>query len=103
MFHKLSVVATAALLTLAAAVPTNSPPPGTTAQCCNSVQSSDSSSLAGILGLLGVVLDAVVPIGLSCSPITVIGNNCGSTQVECDAQQTVLGGLLAINCLNIVL
>ncbi|KAJ6457457.1 hypothetical protein C8R47DRAFT_172497 [Mycena vitilis] len=44
-----------------------------------------------------------VPVGLSCSPITVIGNNCGSTTVNCDAPENEWGGLIAINCLPITL
>ncbi|KAJ7898552.1 hypothetical protein B0H14DRAFT_2557047 [Mycena olivaceomarginata] len=63
------------LLSPARPTPLPAPPPGTVNQCCNSVQQSNSAGLAGILGLLGVVLDAVVPIGLGCSPITVLGNN----------------------------
>lgn len=43
-------------------------------QCCNSVQSSSSPAAAGLLGLLGIVLEGVnVPIGLTCSPISAIG------------------------------
>ena len=43
-------------------------------QCCQSVQSSDDSIVGVILGLLDIVLDAVdIPIGITCSPITVVG------------------------------
>ncbi|KAJ7364742.1 fungal hydrophobin [Mycena albidolilacea] len=101
MFPKISLAVTAVLATLAVASPTNSPPPAGN-QCCSSVQQSDSAGLAGILGLLGVVLDAVVPIGLSCSPITVIGNNCGGTTVTCSGP-AYQGGLIAIGCVPITL
>lgn len=41
-------------------------------QCCNSTESSSSVGGALLLGLLGIVLDDVnVPIGVTCSPITV--------------------------------
>ncbi|KAL0064295.1 hypothetical protein AAF712_008739 [Marasmius tenuissimus] len=44
-------------------------------QCCNQVQSAKDAptGLLSLLGLLGVVLGANVPIGLGCSPISVIG------------------------------
>ncbi|KAJ7128503.1 hypothetical protein C8R44DRAFT_873220 [Mycena epipterygia] len=42
-----------------------------------------------------------VPIGLSCSPITVIGNNCGGTEVTCDSPEEEWNGLIAINCIPI--
>ncbi|KAJ6512331.1 fungal hydrophobin [Mycena vulgaris] len=107
MFSKLSVVVTSVLITLAAAIPTNTPPTTPTAQCCTSVQSSSQiTSILGptIGGLLDVLLGGVaVPVGLGCSPITVIGNNCGSTTVNCDSTQNVGGTLIAINCLPITL
>ncbi|KAJ6518228.1 fungal hydrophobin [Mycena vitilis] len=109
MFSKLSVVVVSVLITLAAAMPGGSPPPPvtppTSPQCCDSVQSSSSSSaVAAVAALLGLDLSGLdVPIGLSCSPITVIGNNCGGTTVNCDAPEEEWGGLIAINCLPITL
>ncbi|KAJ6518298.1 POH2 hydrophobin [Mycena vitilis] len=79
---------------------------GTSPQCCNSVQSSNSGSavLGAITGLLGINLSGLdVPIGLSCSPITVLGNNCGGTTVNCDTPNESWNGLIAINCLPITL
>ncbi|KAJ7176337.1 hypothetical protein C8R43DRAFT_1197992 [Mycena crocata] len=90
MFAKLSILATSLLITLAAATPTRTPPvtPPSSPQCCNSVVSSSSSAVSAVAALLGLDLDGLnVPVGLSCSPITVIGNNCGGTTVTCDAPE----------------
>ncbi|KAJ7915002.1 hypothetical protein B0H13DRAFT_2324806 [Mycena leptocephala] len=56
------------------AIPTTTPPK--TNQCCASVQSASNSAVSSLLSLLGIVLNGLdVPIGLSCSPVTVVGNN----------------------------
>ncbi|KAJ7837950.1 hypothetical protein B0H13DRAFT_2104409 [Mycena leptocephala] len=57
------------------------------------------SSVTFILGLDLTGID--VPVGLSCSPIIVEGNNCGGTTVICDAPEPEWGSLLAINCIPI--
>ncbi|KAJ7610417.1 fungal hydrophobin [Roridomyces roridus] len=106
MFSKLSIVATSVLITLAAASPwtttISSVPPPTSDQCCDSVVSSTSTAASGVLALVGLDLDGLdIPVGLSCSPITVIGNNCGGTQVTCDAPAAEWGNLIAINCIPI--
>ncbi|KAJ7831964.1 hypothetical protein B0H13DRAFT_2371179 [Mycena leptocephala] len=91
MFSKLSIVVTSVLITLAAAIPTGTPPvtPPPTA----------AALVAAPLGIDLTGLD--VPVGLSCSAITVVGDNCGSTTVTCDAPEAEWGGLIAINCLPI--
>ncbi|KAJ7128583.1 hypothetical protein C8R44DRAFT_979230 [Mycena epipterygia] len=106
MFSKLSIVATSVLITLAAAIPWTTPPvtPPTSNQCCTSVQSSSSTSVSSVAALLGLDLSGLnVPVGLGCSPITVIGNNCGGTTVTCDAPEQAWGSLIAINCIPITL
>ncbi|KAJ7128621.1 hypothetical protein C8R44DRAFT_873323 [Mycena epipterygia] len=106
MLSKLSVVVTSVLITLAAATPNTTPPvtTPTSNQCCSSVQSSGSSAVSAVAALLGLDLSGLnVPIGLGCSPITVIGNNCGGTQVTCDAPEKEWGSLIAINCIPITL
>ncbi|KAJ7441064.1 hydrophobin 2 [Mycena galericulata] len=106
MFSMLSVVVSSVLITLAAAAPWTTPPvtPSTSNQCCNSVVSSSSSAASLVAALLGLDLTGLnVPVGLSCSPITVLGNNCGGTTVVCDAPSSGFGGLIAINCLPITL
>ncbi|KAJ7676364.1 hypothetical protein B0H17DRAFT_1207348 [Mycena rosella] len=106
MFSRLSIIFTSVLITLAAAIPNTTPPvtPPTSNQCCSSVQSSSSSAVSAVAALLGLDLSGLdVPVGLGCSPITVIGNNCGGTTVTCDAPETAWGSLIAINCLPITL
>ncbi|EMD36632.1 hypothetical protein CERSUDRAFT_115663 [Gelatoporia subvermispora B] len=77
------------------------------AQCCESVQSAESGGLvATLLGLLGVVVgDITGQVGLTCSPITVVGvgssGSCNSNVVCCS--DNALGGLISIGCLPISL
>ncbi|KAF7334677.1 Hydrophobin 2 [Mycena venus] len=105
MFSKLSFVVASALITLAAAIPTTIPvTPPTSDQCCGSVVDSSSTAAGAVLAELGINLgDITVPVGLSCSPITVLGNNCGGVTTRCDAPEIEWGGLIAINCIPITL
>jgi hypothetical protein len=43
-----------------------------TSQCCNSLESSDTPVVAALLGLLGIVLDAVTEVGVTCSDGTLL-------------------------------
>ncbi|KAI0764925.1 fungal hydrophobin-domain-containing protein [Fomes fomentarius] len=75
-------------------------------QCCQSMGKVDDPVFGTILGLLGIVLDGVdVLLGLTCSPITVIGvgsgNACSSNVVCC--QNNNVGGLISIGCIPIFL
>ncbi|KAH9849343.1 fungal hydrophobin-domain-containing protein [Lenzites betulinus] len=131
MFARLPTLATvASLALLAAATPAKrwgSPPPTTTTvtvtapassptggstcstgdiQCCNSVQSASDPATSLLLGLLGIVVQGVdVLVGLTCSPITVIGvgsgGSCSSSVVCC--QDNSHGGLVSIGCVPIQL
>ncbi|KAJ7128321.1 hypothetical protein C8R44DRAFT_873047 [Mycena epipterygia] len=104
MSSKISIIVASVLITFAAAIPTTTPPvtAPTSLQCCSSVQSSNSDSVAGVAALLGLNLSGLnVPVGLGCSPITVIGNNCGGTTVNCDAPEQQWGSLIATNCIPI--
>ncbi|ESK87979.1 hydrophobin [Moniliophthora roreri MCA 2997] len=69
-------------------------------QCCNSLGKSTDGPIAAILKLLGVVVqDVTALIGLTCSPITVIGgggNSCSSQPVCCSNNS--FNGLIAIGC-----
>ncbi|KAJ7271482.1 fungal hydrophobin [Mycena rebaudengoi] len=107
MFSKLSIAVTSVLITLAAATPTtrNVVPPVSTPNTllrCESIVSSASATASAVGAILGLDLTELkVDVGLSCSPITVIGNNCGDTEVTCDAPEKEWGGLIAINCIPI--
>lgn len=75
-------------------------------QCCDSTISSSSAQAGLLAGLLGIVLgDLTGLIGLTCSPINVIGigsgNACSSNTVCCS--NTQLGGLIGIGCIPITL
>ncbi|KAK0223741.1 fungal hydrophobin-domain-containing protein [Armillaria fumosa] len=69
-------------------------------QCCNSVQDSTSGVVSALLGLLGIHLGgANVPIGLTCSPLSIIGiggNSCSQQTVCCENNS--FNGLIAIGC-----
>ncbi|KAF7363062.1 Hydrophobin 2 [Mycena venus] len=106
MFSKLSVAVTSVLITLAAA--TGTPPPPVTCpsspQCCESVVPASSSTASLVAAIVGLDLTGIlVDVGLSCSPITILGNNCGDTTVICQAPKEEWGGLISINCIPITL
>ncbi|PFH47024.1 hypothetical protein AMATHDRAFT_153138 [Amanita thiersii Skay4041] len=69
-------------------------------QCCNSVQDSLDLSLTSLLGLLGVVVgDLTGLVGVTCSPITVVGtgtSSCSAQTVCCT--NTSFNGLVALGC-----
>ncbi|KAJ6571026.1 hydrophobin 2 [Mycena vulgaris] len=98
MFLKLAVVI-ASFITLVTSqtVPPVTPP--TSPQCCNAVVPATNTAAMAVAKLLGLDISSLdVDVGLSCTPITVVGNNCGGTTVVCDAPDKEWGGLIAINC-----
>ncbi|KAF7290437.1 Hydrophobin 2 [Mycena chlorophos] len=105
MFFKLFAVF--AVSAVAVALPGGTTPPVTSPtsnQCCSSIVPSTSGAASAVAALVGIDLTGLdVPIGLSCSPITVVGNNCGGTTVVCDAPEAEWHDLIAINCLPITL
>ncbi|OJT05431.1 Fruiting body protein SC3 [Trametes pubescens] len=108
MFAKLFTVASLAILAAATPTPGGEPVSSCSTgpvQCCNSVQSASSPAAAGILALLGIVVqDVTAEVGLTCSPITVIGagtSSCSANAVCC--QDNSHGGLISIGCLPVTL
>ncbi|KAF9261746.1 fungal hydrophobin [Marasmius fiardii PR-910] len=74
------------------------------AQCCQSTGHSTDGAVGTLLKLLGInIQDSNVLIGLTCTPLTIIGGNgfCATKSVCC--QDTSYGGLLAIGCVPITL
>ncbi|KIK60545.1 hypothetical protein GYMLUDRAFT_244528 [Collybiopsis luxurians FD-317 M1] len=105
MQFKLAFV-TAALASLAVATPTARDSCSTgSLTCCNSIQSTSGNPLASLLaGLLGLTLgDLGLNIGLTCSPITVIGvgnNGCTAQTVCCEDNSN---SLISLGCVPIQL
>ncbi|KDQ62778.1 hypothetical protein JAAARDRAFT_190058 [Jaapia argillacea MUCL 33604] len=75
-------------------------------QCCDTVEEASSPAAAGILASLGIVVqDVTALVGLTCSPITVIGVGSGSA---CSAHPVCCtdnsyGGLISIGCAPVTL
>ncbi|EAU87422.1 CoH1 [Coprinopsis cinerea okayama7 len=69
-------------------------------QCCNSISTAKDPATSLLLGLLGIVVqDLNIPIGLTCSPISVIGlpgNSCSTQPVCCEDNS--FNGVVAIGC-----
>ncbi|RDB29813.1 Hydrophobin-3 [Hypsizygus marmoreus] len=69
-------------------------------QCCNDVQASSNPVVALLAGLLGIVLGPITAqVGLTCSPITVIGaggTSCSAQPVCCTGNS--FSGLLVLGC-----
>ncbi|KAI1798181.1 fungal hydrophobin [Ganoderma leucocontextum] len=112
MFSRIAPLALVALPLLAAATPLEvrgGEPPSSCStgpiQCCNTVEQASAPSAAALLGLLGIVLqDLTVLVGLTCSPITVIGvggGSCSAQAVCCQDNST--GGLISIGCVPVTL
>ncbi|KAF8054235.1 hydrophobin-251 [Lyophyllum atratum] len=101
MFARASLAFFLALPLLAAATgPTNSQCNTGDIQCCNSVQSADDQSIAGLLGFLGIALQGLTgQVGVTCNPISVIGidgNSCTSQPVCCTDNS--FNGVVALGC-----
>ncbi|PPQ78970.1 hypothetical protein CVT26_003827 [Gymnopilus dilepis] len=104
MFARAASVFVLALPVLAAAsaVPRNNGDQCTTGslQCCSSVQDASSSVVSLLLGLLGISVGSVTgQVGVTCSPITVIGTgstSCSEQPVCCTDNS--FNGLISLGC-----
>ncbi|KAL5514033.1 hypothetical protein ACEPAG_2794 [Sanghuangporus baumii] len=100
MYAKLASFATVALL--AVATPAMAQCDTSPVQCCDSVQNAGSPDIASLLGLLGIVVQGVdVPIGVGCTPISVIGvgsAGCSASPVCCEDTSH---GAVAIGCVPV--
>ncbi|KAJ7195697.1 fungal hydrophobin [Mycena pura] len=123
MFSKVVVLATTLLATLAVAYPGGghggghggapppSPPPapppaappaapGTSNLCCQSSLAPSDPVVSSLAAELGVDLTGVLGnVGLGCTLLSVVGNTCSTTTVNCDSTQ--YGGLINIGCVPI--
>ncbi|KAL5480432.1 hypothetical protein ACEPAI_1702 [Sanghuangporus weigelae] len=106
MFVKLTVFASLALLAVATPMPGGEPASSCSTapiQCCDSVQPAGSDDASKELGLLGIIAQGLdVPIGLTCTPVTVVGtgsSGCSANPVCCEDNSH--GGLVAIGCVPV--
>ncbi|TEB33731.1 fungal hydrophobin [Coprinellus micaceus] len=95
------LIAALALASVVAATPTKRAECSTgPIQCCNSVQKAGAPAVSTLLGLLGIVVqDVNIPVGVTCSPISIIGvpgNSCSSQPVCCTNNS--FNGIVAIGC-----
>ncbi|KAI0333057.1 hydrophobin 2 [Cubamyces sp. BRFM 1775] len=75
-------------------------------QCCQQTTTAGSAAASAILSLLGIVVqDVNALVGLTCSPINVVGvgsgNACSANAVCCDDNSN--GGLISIGCVPVSL
>ncbi|KAK7681934.1 hypothetical protein QCA50_014896 [Cerrena zonata] len=74
-------------------------------QCCDTVTTANNAAAAKVLGLLEIVVqDLNVLVGLTCSPISVIGvgsNSCKANPVCCSDNSH--GSAVSIGCVPVSL
>ncbi|KAF9492384.1 hydrophobin, partial [Pleurotus eryngii] len=91
------------LLAAATAIPRTDPAPSCSTgslQCCNSLEDASNPIVGLLAGLLGIVLGPITAqVGLTCSPITVIGvggTSCSAQTVCCTGNS--FNGLIVVGC-----
>ncbi|KAG6809650.1 hypothetical protein H0H92_015336 [Tricholoma furcatifolium] len=68
-------------------------------QCCNSITNASDAVASLIAGLLGLVLDPSLVVGLTCTPVSVAGGSgtsCNAQTVCC--QNNNYNGIIALGC-----
>ncbi|KAJ6463084.1 hydrophobin 2 [Mycena vulgaris] len=66
------------------------------AQCCQEVVSADNAKASELLHLLGIAVVGKTAVGLTCTPITVIGvSGCHASPVCC--KNNTFNGIVALN------
>ncbi|OSC99926.1 fungal hydrophobin [Trametes coccinea BRFM310] len=73
-------------------------------QCCNQVGKANEGIFGALLGLLEMVVDPEVLVGVQCSPLSAVGvggSSCSATPVCCENNSE--GGLISIGCIPIIL
>ncbi|KAL1940963.1 hypothetical protein VTO73DRAFT_7599 [Trametes versicolor] len=105
MFAKLFTLSALAILAVAtsASAADGSCSPGAL-QCCQSVAPAGNPAVAPILAALGIVVqDLSVPVGVTCTAISVVGvgsgDDCSTNTVCCDDNS--FGGAVSIGCLPV--
>ncbi|THU84056.1 fungal hydrophobin, partial [Dendrothele bispora CBS 962.96] len=72
-------------------------------QCCDTVGSASDPAISKELGILGItVQDVTALVGLTCSPISVIGvggDSCSANPVCCENNS--FNGLVALGCVPV--
>ncbi|KAI0367144.1 hydrophobin [Pilatotrama ljubarskyi] len=105
MFAKLFTISALAILAVATPAPAPDASCSTAPlQCCQSVEPADSAAVAPILKGLGVVVqDVNALVGVTCTPISVVGvggsDACSANTVCC--QDNSFGGLVSIGCVPV--
>ncbi|KDR77535.1 hypothetical protein GALMADRAFT_65951 [Galerina marginata CBS 339.88] len=98
-FKVLAAVALGATLAAATGSPASQCNTGDL-QCCDSTGTAKDASIAKLFGLLGIVVqDVNALVGVTCTPITVIGaggNSCSAQPVCCTNNS--FKGVVALGC-----
>ncbi|KLO09590.1 hydrophobin-domain-containing protein [Schizopora paradoxa] len=74
-------------------------------QCCETTSTTSDPITSLLVGLLDIVIEGLnVPIGINCSPPTVVGAGSTSCNVEplC-CENNTFNGLIAIGCVPIII
>ncbi|KIM84787.1 hypothetical protein PILCRDRAFT_817585 [Piloderma croceum F 1598] len=100
MFAKTLVAVSFAAL--AVAVPTGGSKQCETSKqnCCKSVQQAGNPDPAFLAGLLDLILPIDAQVGLTCSPISVVGtgSGCAESQTPVCCNENKFNGLINIGC-----